>query len=377
VIAVTPNGSTVHLVWVDKSSGAWDIYYARSDDLGQTFGQPVAVDAYAPSQGRLHPTMTVDDQGNVYIAWQEFLNGRWDIYFTHSKDGVNFAMPVMVNEGGLSSDQVWPSLASGARQIFLAWQDGRNMDNWDVFYVRSVDGGLIFSPNQSLSHSTTGNQVTPTLGVTSSGAAWAAWADDSSGKWEIHHSMWANEAFAPDQVVGTGLMENLSNELPDLFMFYNGPFITWANAYIIHPDYGVALYLPVIASFDTKGNTLTDPHQVGDGFRYVSIRPSETSVIAYGYSLDVALTTYSPRDGSWVWNYHSEDGGKTFSAGVGVKQVQGGDVLHFPTIAVGVDNIIHVAWGHQRGEEWDVYYARSTDGGISFIGELKLVGSTQ
>lgn len=374
-IVVTSYASTVHLVWADKSSGTWDIYYTRSDDLGQTFGKPVLVDAYAPSQGRLHPTMTVDDQGYIYIAWQDFRNGNWDIYFSHSKDGVNFSMPVLVNEGGLPTDQVWPSLTSGARKIFLAWQDGRNGNDWDVYYVRSVDGGLTFSPNQLLSHSTTGNQMTPTVDAVSSGQAWAAWADDSSGKWEIHHAMWVDEAFVPDQVVGTGLMENLSNELPDLSLYYSGPFITWANAYIVHPDYGVPLYLPVIASFDANGNTLTDPHQVGDGFRYVSVRPSETGVFAYGSSVYVALTTYSPRDGSWVWYYHSDDTGKTFSTGVGVKQVQGGDVLHFPSIAVGMDNILHVTWGHQRGDEWDVYYARSTDRGTSFIGELKLVGT--
>jgi hypothetical protein len=75
-----------------------------------------------------------------------------------------------------------------------------------------------------------------------------------------------------------------------------------------------------------------------------------------------------------VWYYSSDNDGQSFSAGVGVYQVQGGDVLHYPVVAVDQDGRIHIAWAHQRGEEWDLYYSQSTDGGATFSTGKKISG---
>jgi hypothetical protein len=150
--------------------------------------------------------------------------------------------------------------------------------------------------------------------------------------------------------------------------------IAWANAYIRHPTYAALLYLPVYAVSTDEGNTFSDPRQVGEGYRYVSVRSPETGLAADRAIAHVVLTTYSPRDGSWVWYYRSNDGGKSFSAGVRVQQAQSGDVLHYPVVAVDQEGRIHVAWAHQRGQEWDVYYAQSSDGGITFSSGTKLPG---
>ena len=170
-------------------------------------------------------------------------------------------------------------------------------------------------------------------------------------------------------------MADLASRLPALTI---GPddkaHITWANAYIREPSYGALLFLPVYAASADRGNTFSDPRQVGEGYRYVSVRPPETSVAADAAVTHVVLTTYSPRDGSWVWYYRSTDGGKSFVAGVKVHQVQGGDVLHYPVITVDQKGRIHVAWAHQRGDEWDVYYAQSSDGGATFTPEQKISG---
>ena len=175
--------------------------------------------------------------------------------------------------------------------------------------------------------------------------------------------------------MSSGLVSDLSDELPSLAVGQDDKVhVAWANAYILHPTYEVPLYLPAYSFSSDQGDTFLDARQVGEGYQYVSVRPPETFVAVDYTAIHVVFTTYSPRDGSWVWYYSSNNDGQSFSAGVGVYQVQGGDVLHYPVVAVDQDGHIHIAWAHQRSEEWDLYYSQSTNGGASFSTGKKIGG---
>jgi hypothetical protein len=66
VMAVGPSGR-IHIAWQAISEDA--IYYATSDDGGQTFSQPQIV-ADDSQHGRpAGPTMAMDSKGQVYLAW--------------------------------------------------------------------------------------------------------------------------------------------------------------------------------------------------------------------------------------------------------------------------------------------------------------------
>jgi len=68
VMAVGPNGR-IHLAWQAISADA--IYYVTSDDGGKTFSSPqVIADDSSPERGRpTSPTIAIDAQGRVYLAW--------------------------------------------------------------------------------------------------------------------------------------------------------------------------------------------------------------------------------------------------------------------------------------------------------------------
>jgi hypothetical protein len=211
--------------------------------------------------------------------------------------------------------------------------------------------------------------------VDSQGIVHLAWADDRSGKWAIYHTRSEGGGFDRGRVVGSGLMADLANNLPDLVI---GPddsvHIAWANAYVIHPNYNVPLFLPVYAVSTDRGAAFASPRQVGEGYRYVSVRQNETGLAVEAATVHVVLTTYSPRDGGRVWYYRSTDGGQTFSSGVEVAQAGGGDVHHYPVVAVDQTGRVHMAWAYQRSDEWDVYYAQSGDGGMTFSARQVITG---
>ena len=371
-IAIGPD-SKIHLVWADTSSGDWNVRYSYSTDGSATFHQPVPVGAQAGGAMREHPALAVDPHGRIHIAWEEGRDGSRDITYAYSDNGETFSPPMRVSDDATQADQARPALAVGRDgTVYLAWQDNRNGD-WDVYSARLANGSDTFGPNQRVNVETRGPQVDPAIGVDSQGRVHVVWADDQSGTRRVYYAHSEGETFSRGRVVGSGLMADLSDEVPSLAV---GPddtvHVAWANAYVMHPTYGVPLYLPVYAVSTNRGDTFSDPRQVGDGYRYVSVRPPETSVAADHTVVHVVLTTYSPRDGSWVWYYRSADGGKSFSAGVGVGQAQGGDVLHYPVVAAGQEGRIHVAWAHQRANEWDVYYSQSNDGGATFSAGVKV-----
>jgi hypothetical protein len=245
---------------------------------------------------------------------------------------------------------------------------------WDIYAAHST-GTASFGAGTRVNTEAGGAQVDPAIGTDSEGRVTVTWADDRSGKWNIAYARSEGEGFGRGQVVGSGLVENLANELPAVAV---GPddriHVAWSNAYITHPTYDALLYLPVYAVSADRGTTFSDPRQVSESYRYASIRQNEAGVAADSAAVHVVFTTYSPRDGSWVWHYRSDDGGQTFSAGIGVAQAPGGDVLHYPVVAVDQEGRIHVAWAHQRADEWDLYYARSTDGGVTFSTGQRISG---
>ena len=365
----------IHLTWADNSSGTWDVYYARSADGGANFSQPVTVDSEATGAARGHPTLAVGPDGSVYVAWEDTRGGDWDIYCARSDDGQAFSPPVLADDDATGKDQAQPTIVVGRDgTVYLAWQDSRGGD-WDIYYARSADGGASFSENVRVNDETRSQQVDPTIGVDSQGRVHVIWTDDQSGARTIYYAGSEGEGFLRGRIVGSGLMSDLSSELSSLTVGLDDDVhVGWANAYIRHPTYGSLLYLPVYSVSADGGETFSDPRQVGEGYSYVSVRPPETGLAADDGVVHVVLTTYSPRDGSWVWYYRSDDGGQGFGAGVGVKQVEGGDVLHYPVVAVGEDGRIHAAWAHQRGAEWDVYYAQSSDGGGTFSERAKVSG---
>ena len=373
-LAVGPENG-IYLAWADKRSGNWDVYYAQSSDEGRSFSQPVTVDFETTGAAHGHPVLAVGPNGRVHIAWEDRRNGNWDIYYAHSDDGETFSPPVRVNDDATDRDQARPALAVGRDgSVHLAWQDSRNGD-WDIYHARSTDGGASFGANVRVNDETRGQQEDPVIGVDSQGRVHVAWADERSGAWAIHYARSEGDSFGQSQAVGSGLIADLANKLPSLAVAPDDSVhLAWANAYIKHPTYGVLLYLPVYAVSADGGETFSEPRQVGEGYRYVSTQPPETGLAVDDAAVHVVLTTYSPRDGSWVWYYRSDDGGQGFGEGIEVEQVEGGDVLHYPVVAVDDDGRIHVAWAHQRGDEWDVYYAQSSDGGATFSPEQKVIG---
>ncbi len=190
------------VAWQDYRRDQADIYFAKSTDGGKTFGPNVRVNDDIGRAGQLYPSMAVDARGTLYLAWHDFRKGDQDIYFAKSTDGgKTFSRNLRMNDDAGTTGQFNPSLAVDADGIvYLAWHDLRE-GNADIYLAVSRDGGSTFSPNIRLNDDRgDAYQFHPSLGVGKRGTVAVAWEDYRNGHADIFltHSTNGGATFSPN-----------------------------------------------------------------------------------------------------------------------------------------------------------------------------------
>lgn len=127
-MAVAPDGS-VDVVWLDardydpKLGDASSVYFARSTDGGKSFGRNVRVAADTCSCCR--PTVAIDSNGRIYVAWRHNFNDVRDMAVATSVDrGKTFSPLVRVAKDGWvihGCPESGPSLLSVGNRLYIAW----------------------------------------------------------------------------------------------------------------------------------------------------------------------------------------------------------------------------------------------------------------
>lgn len=179
-IAVDSQG-TVHVVWQDFAPGNYDIFYSQKPK-GGNWSTPYNV-SNNPEDSTA-PSVAVDGQGIVHVAWQQDVSGTPDIFYSSRAVDGTWATPVNVSNNSGESDN--PSLAVDAqRNVHLVWFD-KTPGNEDIFYATKPNGGTWSTP-VNISNNT-GDSEYPVLAADSQGTVNVAWQDNTPGNWEIFYS---------------------------------------------------------------------------------------------------------------------------------------------------------------------------------------------
>jgi hypothetical protein len=199
--ALAASRDTVFAAWADFRNYNWDVFLARSDDGGATWNANVRVDDY-PDLERVNerPSLAVDRRGPVHVVWTDLRARQPDTNVFHARSddgGASFGPSVRLDDGdaGLDPDhdtptnQWHPSLAVDRGRLFVAWQDGR-LGNNDVFFTESDDGGASVAPSERVDDTGTGasEQTRPALALARRGArrlCYVVWEDTRDGDSDV------------------------------------------------------------------------------------------------------------------------------------------------------------------------------------------------
>ncbi len=135
--------------WTEYHGSLW---FSRSDDRGATFTKPTRVSGDDDRPARA-PALALDGDATIYLAWTTGEDLRADIRVARSDDrGQRFGAPTMVARTSDYSDA--PKLAVGAGEKLHVVFGERAAGGWrkaDIHYTHSSDGGRTFAPRRIVS----------------------------------------------------------------------------------------------------------------------------------------------------------------------------------------------------------------------------------
>lgn len=182
----------VYLLWQEivfsGGSHGGEIFFARSNDGGRSFSDPVNLSRTpaGDGKGRLTPDrwdngsldLALGPDGALYAAWTEYEGALW---FSRSVDGgATFSAPLRVAGGREAAPARGPSLAAGAGgRVYLVWTVGDNPEA-DIHFAFSDDGGRSFGAPRILFESG-GHADGPKVAVDPKGILHLVYAESPAG----------------------------------------------------------------------------------------------------------------------------------------------------------------------------------------------------
>ncbi len=153
---ITVSGGKVFVVWTDERNGTGhsEIYLKRSTDFGATWSDDIRISNNSGSSNK----PSISNNGDlICIAWEDNRDGNTEIYTRRSPDGgVSWGSETRISNNSSNSQEA--SISVSGQNVFLAWSDNRNGSIFEIYYVRSLDGGLSWgSENRFTNNSTISN----------------------------------------------------------------------------------------------------------------------------------------------------------------------------------------------------------------------------
>jgi hypothetical protein len=190
-------GDRVYVAWADFRNYNWDIFVARSDNGGRSFGVNTRIDDFDGFE-RLNerPTLGLGQFGTVHAAWTDLRAREPDtnIFYARSTDGgASFSANRQLDDSKLGFDrnhdtptnQWHPSLVAVGKRLFVTWQDNR-LGNNDIFFTTSSDGGTSFAPSERVDNTGAGasEQSSPQL-AWAKDTCYVVWEDNRNGTSDV------------------------------------------------------------------------------------------------------------------------------------------------------------------------------------------------
>ena len=271
---------------------------------------------------------------------------------------VSFSVPKNISSN--SDYSFTPQVAiDSAGNIYAVWEDDTNT-NSNILFSRSTDGGSTFSTPKSLSN-TPGFSFSPRIVVDGSGGINVVWEDKESTTLDIFFSR------SIDGGATFSAPRNLTNGSPGS----GSPMVAAdaaSNIYVVWENDSGVLGVFLSRSGD-GGATFTAPMTLS-----TNTGGSVSPQIALDVSGNVNVVWEDDSGASSDISFsRSSDHGATFSTPKSLSLNVGNS--NSAQLAVDLNGNIDVIWENDSPGNFDVFFSRSTDGGLNFSAPKNLSNS--
>jgi hypothetical protein len=196
-IDASSNG-TVVIVWINTTTTASNVYYAKSTDQGQSFWVIAAnqIIRINEQNGTLpaHPRIKFDANAqNKYVVWEALKSGERNILVNklNNSDALQAAQDIQVNAAA-SLSATEPDIATCpvtgvTTNVVVVWKNQDADGDYDIYCNKSTDGltwGASVQVNEDAESAQ--EQKQPRVTVDSSGHIFALWSDYRNKEWDVY-----------------------------------------------------------------------------------------------------------------------------------------------------------------------------------------------
>jgi len=291
----------------------------------------------------------------VHAVWHDLRDGNPEIYYKRSTDGgVVWGTDTRLTNNSASSFN--PSVAVSGSVVHMAWRDLRD-GNFEIYYKRSTDGGVSWGTDTRLTNNTATSWY-PSVAV-SGLVVHVVWQDYRDGNFEIYYKRSANGG------VSWGADTRLSNnsafsEFPSVAVSGLVVHVVWHD----NRDGNYEIYYKRSTDGGVSWGTETRLTNNSAWSGYSSVAISSSAVhVAWQDERDGNLEIYYKR---------STDGGVSW--GTDTRLTNNSARSWDPSLAVS-GPVVHLIWADERNGNLEIYYKRSTDGGVSWGTDTRLTNN--
>jgi hypothetical protein len=340
-----PNTVFALTVAGDESQSRLQLQFSR--DGGDIFGKPIVLsepNAKVRAGGENSPVLATDVQGDIYAAWFQSVAGATQFMVKPIEPNAGSAVNVLDADRKSEAYAGFPTVAAThAGDIYVAWLDERDKADPEgsssVYFSRSTDHGVTFSPNMRIAGSACGC-CRPQIYVGPSGDIYLAWRQVFKGDVRdivMVHSIDGGKTFS--QPVRVAVDNWILHACPDV-----GPAIGVNNSSLYVAWYSEGQGKPGIrlALSQNGGNSFAPP-QIVSGDVLDATHP-RLSVSEDGRVLLIFQGRRAHEETKWRSNqaFIVEINGESFTRPM--QATNSDDSVHDPDVLAGTAGRLFLAW---------------------------------
>ncbi len=292
----------------------------------------------------------------VHVVWYDLRDGNREIYYKRSTDGgINWGADTRLTNDPAVSE--YPTVAVSSSVVHVVWKDARN-GNWeDIYYKRSTDGGLSWETDTRLTNDPAWSWF-PSVSVSGSDVH-VVWQEYRDGNWEIYYKR------STDGGISWGADRGLTNN--NATSWYPSVAVSGQIVHVVWQDYRDGNF-EIYYKRSTNGgvswgaDTRLTFNAAASWLSTVAVSDQAVHVVWHDY-----------RDGNYeIYYKRSTDAGISWGANTLLTNNPSGS--ESPSVSVS-GQVVHVVWHDYRDGNYEIYYKRSTDGGISWETDTRLTNN--
>ncbi len=344
-------GSSLHITYEGWSGDTTDVYHISSTDSGRSWSSPVQISDSGVMAS--WPDVGFSDN-NVHIVWGDWKTPAWEIFYRRSEDGGDTWFPerMISSNDGYNSQGPKIAVSDDGMSIHVVWVDARHKDdsfpqNTELYYNRSLDGGLTWEGEVRLTYAPRGssNHRLALYGE----SLHLTWYDDRSGSFDVYYMRSTdNGATWGEEVL---LATSSDDQGPQAISAYDSNVhVIWVEEVWPGPNY----YLYYRRSTD-NGVTWGAAEQLSGPSPVIS--NPDISVLGDEVNI-VWADRIDDGENAEIYFKESIDGGITWNDDL--RLTDAANDSWRPSIVL-VDNMKHVVWHDMRDGNNEIYYKRNPD----------------